>query len=104
MYLPSVESLTAASGTANHPSVAVTTTLLTVTTGASSGALPDGSAVGQIKIISCIVRSAGTYTNTPANMNGFASFAIDAAGEAITLQWQTAGWTVVSNSGCVLAT
>ena len=103
MFLPSVESLTCASGTANHPSATVTTSLVTVTTGASSGALPDGSAVGQIKIISCIVRSAGTWTCTPATMNGFASFAMDAAGDSIMLQWQTAGWTVLSIGSCALA-
>jgi hypothetical protein len=103
LFLPSVESLTCASGTANHPSATKTTTLVTVTTGASSGALPDGSAVGQIKIISCIVRTGGTWTCTPANMNGFASFAMDAAGDAIMLQWQTAGWTVLSFGSCVLA-
>ena len=84
LFLPSVESLTAASGTANHGSVAVTTTLLTMTTGSSSGALPNGTSVGQIKIISCIARSgSGTYTNTPTTMNGFASFAFDAAGDAV---------------------
>ena len=96
--------MTAASGTANHGSVAVTTTLLTMTTGSSSGALPNGTSVGQIKIISCIARSgSGTYTNTPTTMNGFASFAIDAVGDAIMLQWQTAGWTVLSFGSCVLA-
>ena len=105
LFLPSVESVTYASGTTNHPSVAVTTSLVTLTTGASSGALPNGTSVGQIKILSCIALSGGAvYTNTPTTMNGFASFAINAAGDAITLQWQTAGWTVVSNSGCVLAT
>jgi hypothetical protein len=96
--------LTAASGTTNHPSATVTTTLATVTTGASSGALPNGSAVGQIKIISCIARTgSGVWTCTPATMNGFASFAMDAAGDSIMLQWQTAGWTVLSFGSCVLA-
>ena len=104
LFLPSVESVTYASGTANHPSVAVTTSLVTLTTGASSGALPDGTAVGQIKILTCIALSGGAvYTNTPANMNGFASFAMDAAGDAIMLQWQPAGWTVLSFGSCVLA-
>ena len=104
LFLPSVESVTYASGTANHPSVAVTTSLVTLTTGASSGALPDGTAVGQIKILTCIALSGGAaYTNTPANMNGFASFAMDAKGDAIMLQWQTAGWTVLSFGSCVLA-
>jgi hypothetical protein len=104
LFLPSVESVTYASGTANHPSVAVTTSLVTLTTGASSGVLPNGTSVGQIKIITTIaVSGSAVYTNTPATMNGFTSFAINAASDAIILQWQTAGWTIVSNTGCVLA-
>ena len=104
LFLPSVESVTYASGSANHPSVAVTTSLVTLTTGACSGALPNGTAVGQIKILSCIALSGGAvYTNTPTTMNGFSSFAMDAAGDAIMLQWQTAGWTVLSFGSCVLA-
>jgi hypothetical protein len=103
LFLPSVESVTYASGSANHPSVAVTTTLLTMTTGSSTGVLPNGTSVGQIKIITAIaVSGSGTYTNTPATMNGFSTFAIDAAGDAIMLQWQTAGWTVLSFGSCVL--
>ena len=104
LFLPSVESVTYASGSANHPSVAVTTSIVTLTTGASSGALPNGTSVGQIKILSCIARSGGAvYTNTPTTMNGFASFAMDAKGDSIMLQWQTAGWTVLSFGSCVLA-
>ena len=104
LFLPSVESVTYASGTANHPSVAVTTSLVTLTTGASSGALPNGTSVGQIKILTCLsVANSAVYTNTPTSMNGFASFAMDAAGDAIMLQWQTAGWTVLSFGSCVLA-
>ena len=102
LFLPSVESMTANTGSANHGSVAVTTTLVSVT-GTCTGVLPDGTSVGQIKILSCILRSGGTYTNTPANMSGFASFSMDAAGDAIMLQWQTAGWTVLSFGSCVLA-
>ena len=102
LFLPSVESMTANTGSANHGSVAVSTTLVSVT-GTCTGILPDGTSVGQIKILSCILRSGGTYTNTPANMSGFASFAMDAAGDAIMLQWQTAGWTVLSFGSCVLA-
>ena len=104
LRLPSVDSQTSASGSTNHGSVATTTTLLTLTTGASSGALPNGTAIGQIKIISCIALSGGAvYTNTPASMNGFTSFAINAKGDAIMLQWQAAGWTVLSFGSCVLA-
>ena len=103
LFLPSVESMTANTGSANHGSVAVTTTLVSVT-GTCTGILPDGTSVGQIKILSCIALSGGAvYTNTPANMNGFASFAMDAKGDAIMLQWQTAGWTVLSFGSCVLA-
>ena len=102
LFLPSVESMTANTGSANHGSVAVTTTLVSVT-GTCTGVLPDGTSVGQIKIITCIALSGGAvYTNTPANMNGFASFAFDAAGDAVMLQWQTAGWTVLSFGSCVL--
>ena len=103
LFLPSVESMTANTGSANHGSVAVTTTLVSVT-GTCTGILPDGTSVGQIKIITAIaVSGSGTYTNTPATMNGFSTFAIDAAGDAIMLQWQTAGWTVLSFGSCVLA-
>jgi len=103
LFLPSVESITANTGTANHCTVGVTTSIVTVT-GGCSGALPNGTAVGQLKIISCIANSgADNYVNTPTTGNGFASFTMNAVGDAMMLQWQTAGWTVLSFGSCTIA-
>ena len=95
LALSSVESLTANTGAANHGTIGVTTTLVTVT-GTCTGALPNSTVPGQIKILTCVARSAGTYTNTPATMNGFSSFAFDAAGDSIVLMWTAAGWAVIA--------
>ena len=95
LALSSVESLTANTGAANHGTIGVTTTLVTVT-GTCTGALPNSTVPGQIKILTCVARSAGTYTNTPATMNGFSSFAFDAAGDSIVLIWTAAGWAVIA--------
>jgi len=96
LALASVESLTANTGTANHGTIGVTTTLVNVT-GTCSGVLPNSTVPGQIKILTCIARSGGgTYTNAPATMNGFTSFAFDAAGDSIVLMWTAAGWAVIA--------
>lgn len=95
LALPSVESLTANTGAANHGTVGVTTTLVNVT-GTCTGVLPNSTVLGQIKHIICIARSAGTYTNSPATMNGLSSFAFDAVGDSVSLIWTAAGWAVIS--------
>lgn len=95
LALPSVESLTANTGSANHCTAGVTTSLVTVT-GTCTGVLPNSTVLGQIKHIICIARSAGTYTNSPATMNGLSSFAFDAVGDSVSLIWTAAGWAVIS--------
>ena len=102
LFLPSVESVTYASGSANHPSVAVTTTLLTMTTGSSTGVLPNGTSVGQIKIITAIAQSGGSWVLTPTTRNGYATITFDSIWDSITLIYQTAGWTVASTGGSVV--
>ncbi len=95
LALPSVESLTANTGSDNHCTVGVTTSLVTVT-GACTGVLPNSTVLGQIKHIICIAASGGTYTNSPATMNGLSSFAFDAVGDSVSLIWTAAGWAVIS--------
>ena len=103
LALSSVESVTYASGSTNKPSNSKTTTLLTVTTGASTGSLDDGTIAGQIKIIHCVARSAGAYTMTPDNLNGWTSIAFDAKDESVTLMWHTGGWVIINIAGATLA-
>ena len=96
LFLPSVETLVANTGSANHGTVGVTTTMVNMT-GTCTGALPNGTAVGQIKIMTCIAETGTvTYTNTPTTFNGFTSFQFDAPGDSVVLMWQTAGWTVIA--------
>ena len=103
LALSSVEAVTYASGTSNKPSNSKTTTLLTVSTGASSGGLDDGTIIGQIKIIHCVARSAGAYTMTPENLNGYSSIAFDAKDESVILMWQSGGWVIINQHGVTLA-
>ena len=97
LALASTESLTSNTGTANHGTAGVTTTLVTMT-GTATGALPNSTVVGQIKIMTCVAETGGshTYTNTPATMNGFTSFQFDAPGDAVVLMWTAAGWAVIA--------
>jgi hypothetical protein len=97
LALASTESLTSNTGTANHGTIGVTTTLVTMT-GTATGVLPNSTVVGQIKIMTCIAETGGshTYTNTPATMNGFTSFQFDAPGDAVVLMWTAAGWAVIA--------
>ena len=87
--------MTANTGTANHCTAGVTTSLVSVT-GTCSGVLPNSTILGQIKVITCVARSSGTYTNAPATMNGFTDFRFDAAGDSIVLMWTASGWTVIA--------
>ena len=96
LALPSVESITANTGSANHCTAGVTTSLVSVT-GTCTGVLPNSTILGQIKHIICVARSGGgTYTNSPATMNGLTSFAFDAVGDSVSLLWTAAGWAVVA--------
>ena len=97
LALASVESLTSNTGSANHGTIGVTTTLVTMT-GTATGVLPNSTVPGQIKIYTCIAETGGshTYTNTPATMNGFTSFQFDAPGDAVVLMWTAAGWAVIA--------
>ena len=103
LALSSVEAVTYASGSANHPSKDKTTTLLTLTTGASTGALPDGDIIGQIKIIHCVAASGGgAYTMTPANLNGWSTILFNAKDESVILLWQSGGWVIINQHGVTL--
>ena len=97
LALSSVESLTANTGTTNHGTIGVTTTLVTMT-GTCTGVLPNSTVPGQIKIYTCIAETGGshTYTNSPATMNGFTSFQFDAPGDSVVLMWTAAGWAVIA--------
>ena len=101
LNLLSVESITAASATAVNCSKDVTTTLLTTNHNDGNGALADGNTVGQIKIISCVVRgtSGNEYVLTPANFKNGSTITFDAVGDCVTLIWQTGGWAVAGGFG-----
>ena len=104
LNLLSVESITAASGTAVNCSNTHTTTLLTTNHNDGNGALADGTTVGQIKIISCVVRggSGNDYVLTPANFKNGSTITFDAVGDCVTLIWQTGGWAVAGGYGITL--
>jgi len=87
--------------------VNTTTYCTTIATGASdlTGALGAGT-VGQVKYITMITDGGGTYTLTPAILNGAATtitFADD--GDACTLLFTdtTNGWSVVGQYGVAIA-
>ena len=105
LNLLSVESITAASATAVNCSKDVTTTLLTTNHNDGNGALADGNTVGQIKIISCVVRggSGNDYVLTPANFKNGTTITFDAVGDCVTLIWQTGGWAVAGGFGIAIA-
>ena len=104
LNLLSVESITAASATAVNCSKDVTTTLLTTNHNDGNGALADGNTVGQIKIISCVVRgtSGNDYVLTPANFKNGSTITFDAVGDCVTLIWQTGGWAVAGGYGIAI--
>jgi len=105
LNLLSVESITAASATAVNCSNTHTTTLLTTNHNDGNGALADGTTVGQIKIISCVVRggSGNDYVLTPANFKNGSTITFDAVGDCVTLIWQTGGWAVAGGFGIAIA-
>ena len=101
LNLLSVESITAASATAVNCSKDVTTTLLTTNHNDGNGALADGNTVGQIKIISCVVRgtSGNDYVLTPANFKNGSTITFADVGDCAMLIWQTGGWALASAFG-----
>ena len=70
-----------------------------------NGALADGNTVGQIKIISCVVRgtSGNDYVLTPANFKNGSTITFDAVGDCVTLIWQTGCWAVAGGFGIAIA-
>ena len=87
--------------------VDVTSYCTTITCGAGNltGGLAAGT-VGQIKYISMIVTTGGTFVLTPtAALVGGTTLTFAQAGDACTLLFTDAsnGWSVVGNNGVVLA-
>jgi alkaline phosphatase len=85
--------------------VSLTTLITEVTTGAGAAALTlaDGTA-GQIKIITMVVDGGGAATLTPTTLaNGSTLTFADAADTVMLVYNTTVGWTIVSNSGVVVA-
>ena len=101
LALSSVESV-ACDGGADNLSATVTTSLLTITA-AGTGALPDHTIPGAIKVIYAVAQSGGNYVLTPANLNGYSTLTFGNKADTCILMWQTGGWVVVSNSGVALA-
>jgi len=80
------------------------TTLITevTTTGADALTLADGTA-GQIKIIT-MVTDGGDGTLTPTTFANGTTMTFGDAGDTVMLAYNsTIGWTIVSNSGVVVA-
>ena len=101
LALSSVESV-ACDGGADNLSATVTTSLLTITA-AGTGALPDHTIPGAIKVIHAVAQGGGSYVLTPASLNGYSTITFGDKSDSCILMWQTGGWVVVSNSGVALA-
>ena len=103
LIAPSVESIHATSATAVDCSVTHTTTLITTSDAGGNGALANGT-VGQIKYITLITitDTNDDYVLTPATRNAFATITFDSVWDSVTLQYQTAGWTVIGTGGSVV--
>ena len=101
LALSSVESV-ACDGGADNLSATVTTSLLTITA-AGTGALPDHTIPGAIKVIHAVAQGGGAYVLTPASLNGYSTITFADKSDSCILMWQTGGWVVVSNSGVALA-
>ena len=43
--------------------------------------------------------SGDDYVLTPATRNGYATITFDSIWDSVTLQYQTAGWTILSTGG-----
>ena len=104
LALSSVESVACAGtgGDADDLSATVTTSLLTITA-AGTGALPDHTIPGAIKVIHAVAQGGGAYVLTPASLNGYSTITFADKSDSCILMWQTGGWVVVSNSGVALA-
>lgn len=84
--------------------VTTLSTDFTSTGAANALTLADGSATGQLKIITHIVKGAlGTGVLTPTTANGFTTITFTNAGEATILKWSTGGWICLSLNGAVKA-
>ena len=100
LALSSVESV-ACDGGADNLSETKTTSLLTITA-AGTGALPDHTVPGTIKVIYAVAQSGGNYVLTPANLNGYSTLTFGNKADTCILMWQTGGWVVIANSGVAL--
>ena len=101
LALSSVESV-ACDGGADNLSATVTTSLLTITA-AGTGALPDHTIPGAIKVIHAVAQGGGAYVLTPPSLNGYSTITFGDKADSCILMWQSGGWVVVSNSGVALA-
>ena len=100
LALSSVESV-ACDGGADNLSATVTTSLLTITA-AGTGALPDHTIPGAIKVIHAVAQGGGAYVLTPASLNGYSTITFGDKADTVILMWQTGGWVVIANSGAAL--
>ena len=100
LALSSVQSV-ACDGGADDLSATVTTSLLTITA-AGTGALPNHTVVGAIKVIYAVAQSTGAYVLTPTSLNGYTTITFGDKADTVILMWQTGGWVVIANSGAVL--
>ena len=101
LALSSVESV-ACDGGADNLSATVTTSLLTITA-AGTGALPDHTIPGAIKVIHAVAQGGGAYVLTPASLNGYSTITFGDKADTVILMWQTGGWALASWSNVTIA-
>ena len=90
----STETLTAGSGQTVSVSTAIT---LLSAGGALAGTLGSG-VTGQVKILACIVATAGPVITVTTTLGSMSTITFDAVGETATLMWTGAAWTLLATS------
>jgi hypothetical protein len=75
-------------------------TTVVVTTGVATATLPNGSFVGQEKLIH-LQTDGGTLTVTPTTLVGGTTIALDDAGDYANLIWLSTGWATVGSTATI---
>lgn len=85
--------------------LSITTPLSICTTTSSNGhvSLADGTAVGQVKIISFKTKVSDNLVITPANMALGTQITADTVGAICILIWDGANWAVTDNTGMAVS-
>ena len=94
------------SSTGVNATTSLTKLNLTSASGDLTGAMANGSAVGQLKVIYVSAAASGgsgshkfTVTATSSNFDGFTSITMSKLGDAVILIWTGSKWTLLSKQG-----